>query len=210
MPWSAFLLGMTPIRYSQNDEQDHVLKFFEGKPAGRWLDLGAYDGRAFSNTLALAELGWGGVCVEPSPGPFLGLLKLHGQRSDIQIVQAAISEKDEWLTFHDSGGDAISTLSIAHRVKWETGFKTPFTPFQLRAVTMAQLLAKFSTDFAFINLDVEGTNLQLFKQLPFDAPALKLICVEHDYHHDEMGNIAAAYGFKTLTLNGENLLLCRE
>ncbi len=200
---------MSTTLYSQNDEQTQILKFFEGKPIGRWMEIGAYNGRDFSNTLALAELGWGGVAVEPSPGPFLGLLKLHGQRSDIQIVQAAIAEKDEWLTFHDSGGDALSTLSAAHRMKWEVGQKVPFTPFQLRAVTMAQLLEKFGTDFAFISLDVEGTNLPLFKLLPFAAPALKLICVEHDYKHDEMQSIAAAYGFTPLAINGENLLLSR-
>ena len=201
---------MMPTRYSQNDEQDHLLKFFEGKPIGRFLEIGAYNGIDFSNTLALAELGWAGVCVEPSPGPFLGLLKLHGQRAGIQIVQAAVAEKDEWLTFHDSGGDAISTLSIAHRVKWETGIQSTFTPFQLRAVTVAQLLERFGTNFDFISLDVEGTNLPLFKLLPFAAPTLKVICVEHDYHYDEMQGIAGTHGFKTLTINGENLILARE
>jgi len=103
--------------------------------------------KLFQTPSPSSRLGWGGVCVEPSPGPFLGLLKLHGQRPDIQIVQAAIAWKDEWLTFHDSGGDAISTLSLAHRAKWEIGHQSPFTPFQLRAVTMAQLLEKFGTDF---------------------------------------------------------------
>lgn len=200
---------MTPTRYSQNDEQDHVLKFFEGIPTGRFLEIGAFDGKTFSNTLALAERGWGGVCVEPSPGPFLGLLKLHGQRPDITVVQAAVAEKDEWLTFHDSGGDAISTLSLAHRVKWEAGFKCPFTPFHLRAVTMQQLLLKFGTDFQFINLDVEGTNLPLFHQLPLEDPALRMVCVEHDGHYDEMTVLAARHGFTQLTINGENLLLVR-
>lgn len=201
---------MTSPRYSQNDEQDHILSFFDGKPVGRQLDIGAYNGKVFSNSLALFERGWGGVCVEPSPQPFLDLLKLHGARPDIHLVQAAIAEKDEWLTFHDSGGDAISSLSLAHRVKWEAGYKCAFTPFQLRAVTMEQLLKKFGTDFQFINLDVEGTNLPLFRLLPLEDPALKLVCVEHDGHYDEMTRLASPHGFTQLTINGENLLLARQ
>ena len=34
---------------------------------GTFLDLGAYDGVDLSNTRALTELGWAGVCIEPNP-----------------------------------------------------------------------------------------------------------------------------------------------
>src|SRR5690554_1870971 len=105
-------------RYSQNDEQEHILNFFVDRPR-RFLDIGAYDGKAFSNTFALAERGWGGVCVEPSPGPFVGLMNHHAGRRDITLVNCALATQPGWITFHDSGGDAISTLDPAHRAKWE-------------------------------------------------------------------------------------------
>ena len=49
--------------YSQNNEEEIILNFFKEKK-GIFLDLGAYDGIGLSNTRALAEKGWKGVCVE--------------------------------------------------------------------------------------------------------------------------------------------------
>jgi hypothetical protein len=71
-------------KYSQFDEQDAILAAFglqpwqtnlsPGNTDGRFLDLGAWDPITFSNTRALVELGWSGVMIEPSPGPFLELM----------------------------------------------------------------------------------------------------------------------------------------
>lgn len=61
-------------RYSQFEEQDAILQAFAGKTDGRFLDLGAWDPITFSNTRALVGLGWSGVMIEPSPGPFLELM----------------------------------------------------------------------------------------------------------------------------------------
>ena len=41
--------------YSQTDEERVILEHFAQRPSGRFLDIGAFDGRVFSNTLALAE-----------------------------------------------------------------------------------------------------------------------------------------------------------
>ena len=44
--------------YSQSDEESFILSFFEGGyKGGRFLDIGAHNGRTGSNTLRLAELG---------------------------------------------------------------------------------------------------------------------------------------------------------
>jgi len=54
--------------FSQNDEEKHIVRFFRDKiDKGSFLDIGAYNGKAFSNTHRLALNGWSGVCLEPSP-----------------------------------------------------------------------------------------------------------------------------------------------
>lgn len=67
-----------PVRYSQNGEQEAILKIF-GESEGRFLDIGAYDGKTFSNTLALIERGWSGVLIEPSPNAFMALADQIGR-----------------------------------------------------------------------------------------------------------------------------------
>ena len=50
-------------KYSQLGEQDIILNYFNGKQ-GTFLDIGANDGKTFSNSYALSLLGWKGVCVD--------------------------------------------------------------------------------------------------------------------------------------------------
>ena len=50
--------------------QDRLLfeHFFRGKRNGVFVDVGAYDGTTFSNTLFFERsMGWSGLCVEPLP-----------------------------------------------------------------------------------------------------------------------------------------------
>jgi len=70
--------------YSQYGEQDHILKAVvdcwiagvDPFPShGTFLDIGSWHPTIFSNTRALIELGWSGVIIEPSPGPFINLMR---------------------------------------------------------------------------------------------------------------------------------------
>jgi hypothetical protein len=61
-------------KYSQYDEEAYIVAALTGEPS-RFLDVGAWHPTIFSNTRALVERGWGGVLIEPSPGPFINLLR---------------------------------------------------------------------------------------------------------------------------------------
>jgi FkbM family methyltransferase len=201
------------MAYSQNNEEEIIVAEFArlNVPSGRFLDIGAWDGKGFSNTYRLAELGWRGVCVEPSPTVFPSLIKNHAGNDKIILVNAAVSPVHAKLVeWFDSGGDAISTTSPAHKDKWEKGWKVKYTAFWVYTMPMIALFDQFGFDFDFINIDVESTNIELFRALPWAAlKQTKMICVEHDLHQQEMAQMAAAHGFLPLSMNGENLILVR-
>ena len=76
---------------------------------------------------------------------------------------------------------------------------------------MSALFKQFGYDFDFINIDVEGTNAEMFRALPRAAlKQAKLICVEHDGCQHQMSQLAAANGFHALHRNGENLIFTRK
>jgi FkbM family methyltransferase len=196
--------------YSQNDEETTILEVFKNLPPGRFLDIGAYDGKTFSNTLRLVELGWRGVCIEPSPNSFDALLRLHGGKDQIELVNCAVGTGNSLIEFFDSGGDAVSSSDPAHVERWTRDGHVKFKKFWLQTVTIDQILHTFGTDFDFINLDVESLNWTIFKDLPFEKlTRTKCICVEHDGHHEAMSKIADSFNFTRCGFNGENVIFHR-
>ena len=195
--------------YSQNNEEQFILEHF-GSMVGRFLDIGAFDGKTFSNTLALVERNWTGVCVEPSPPVFASLLKLHGGNPNIKLVNAAVSDTARLQAFYDSGGDAISSLSTAHVDKWSRNAGTKFMPFLIHTITLPMIFEQFGYNFDFVNLDVEGLSYQLFTALPLDKLAqTTLLCVEHDGNVAPACQLAAQHGYRVVTSNPENLIFAR-
>jgi len=197
--------------YSQSGEEKILVDLLSAeKKVGHFLDIGAYDGKCFSNTLRLVELGWTGVCVEPSPSVFPALLKLHAANPKITCVNAAVTEKNGFFDFWDSGGDAISTTDVAHKEKWTAGWKANYSKMVIYGITYADLFSRFGTVFDFINLDVEGISALMFLRLPLQhLEQCKVLCVEHDGMLSEIQTFAGRFGYQYVWHNGENLILSR-
>ena len=190
--------------YSQSGEQIAILEYFKGKPPGKFLDIGAYDGKVFSNTLALVELGWSGVCVEPSPGAFTKLQTRHAKRGDIKLLNAAVGNAPGIIQMFESP-DALSTTEKGNWAKWKD--KTTFMPIYVYRATPQELFDFFGFNFDFINIDTEGTSADIFLRLPFTKLGTSLWCVEHDGKKKEIVEKAEWLGFNLLLTNGENVIL---
>lgn len=194
--------------YSHKDEEKHIVEYF-GDTKGRFLDIGASDGILLSNTRRLVELGWNGVCIEPSPFFFRNLVLLYKDDPEIVLVNTAIDFSSKWKEFYDSMGDFISSLDQHHRELWESE-TCKFRRFWLKTTSVLEMFETFGYDFSFINLDAEGLSSRLIKFFPFpELKNLRLICVEHDDLYDEIEKLTKDFGFKRLAFNSENLLLAR-
>ena len=174
---------------SQYGEHETILKYFEGRDpaAHRFLDIGAFDGVTNSNTRPLADLGWSGVLVEPCPPAFCLLMRNCEANDRMALINAAIVPHSPRLQlFHVNSAngdycDQLSTFSEDHREKWARG-SYPFRPILIRSASWFDLLEACDTEhasFDFVNIDVEGTNLEMFLAMPF-LP--EMVCVELDPH----------------------------
>jgi FkbM family methyltransferase len=200
--------------YSQNNEEEIITKFLDGQ-AGSFLDIGAYDGKCFSNTLRLVEIGWSGLCLEPSMSVFPALQKLHEGNPRVICIPKAFAKTDGKVKFYDSGGDAISSTNYVHKVKWERGYPgCKFKECQVDTISLDTLLKLIPVGWPpvmFLNLDVEGTSATLFFDMDLSRlPSLQLICIEHDHREAEVRAKAKEHGFTTELLhNSENLILVK-
>lgn len=192
------------MSYSQNNEETRIVEYFGGD-IGQFLDIGAYDGKTFSNTLRLVELGWSGICIEPSPGPFKLLQDLHHANQKIQCVNAAITPVSGMVDFWDSNGDAISTTDANHKARWEKGSKVKYQQIKVPSMSAKEVLDKFGKIYDCVNIDTEGTNLLTLQAFMVAGLRFKLLCIEHDNQHPAI--IAMFPGCQPIEVNAENLII---
>jgi FkbM family methyltransferase len=197
--------------YSQNNEESIIIDYFKTKGirTGTLIDIGAYDGITFSNVRQLILDGWSGVLIEPSPSPFLNCMKLYKDNQNIKLINSAISPQpvtSGLIQFYDCGGDAVSTMSEAHRTKWQKDVK--FYPYLCPCVHIEAVYNATGTRFYdFVNLDVEGMNFEILKTL--DLNETQLICVEYDDQRNNMEEYLRDRGLYFVAATSENLICAR-
>jgi len=193
--------------YSQNDEEKFILEAVGGEP-GVFLDIGAWDGKTFSNTAALVDRGWWGVLVEPSPSSFNTLLARYGSNPNLQLVHAAIGTDAGLVKWWDAGGDGVSTTSQEHHALWKDTANY-FPPYYLAQITLLDLWEMFPEvrKAGVISIDTEGTSGELFK-VARGLFSPKVWVVEYDLKDAEL--IEYAHNYECVHKSSENLVLVHE
>lgn len=190
--------------YSQNGEQAFIL---ECTPAqGRFLDVGAFAAEALSNTRALYGRGWSGVLVEPSPGPARRLIEAYAGCERAAVVCAAVGRERGLIEMHATD-DAVSTTDPACYALWKD--TVPYLgKFFTPVVTFADLINQFGP-FDFVNIDTEGSSVDLLHNLLEIPMNPACICVEHDNRVAEAIELAQRRGYRVVHLNGTNLIIAK-
>lgn len=164
-------------RYSQNDEQDFILKFFNGRCGGNFLDIGAHDGESLSNTRALALRGWRGTLVEPHPVHFHKLWQLYGGQPSFVLVNAAVDSCNRGVVrlYYNYEWPAYSSTLCSEKA---TEFRANdySKSFYVSACGIRELV-KFGP-FDFISLDAEGMEIPLLANASELLEPCSLLCIE--------------------------------
>lgn len=191
--------------YSQRDEEPVILEYF-GKYRGVFLDLGAYDGVALSNTRALAELGWYGVAVEAAPSIFAKLEENYRNLPKVQLINVAIGLQNEQAIFFDSNGDCCGTLLSNETDRWQEIMA--FRPTLLPCVTIRRLLDSINCpQIDMISCDLEGIDLHVLQDLPLQALRTRLLVIEYNGHNlRQFSDIMHSRGYQLKHRTAENLI----
>lgn len=177
--------------YSQHGEQQVITDYFKGF-TGTLLDIGANDGKTFSNSRALLELGWYGVLVEPSEKSFKELQKNCGH-FPVQLHNVGIADYCGTAEFYESGSlvskkdhSLVSSMKERETERWKKKSKpkdpiVSFTKTKIPVIDFATLLKNSQCDtFDFISIDVEGMEVEILKQIDIKALNCKMICIEYN------------------------------
>lgn len=196
--------------YSQNQEDKHIASYFKGA-IGRLLDLGANDGKTFSNSLHFIENGWEAVLVEPSKTCLEKIEALHGKNKKVQVIPVAVGTETGTFIMHESGshlgqGDTslVSTLVESEKKRWAN---EEFTEVEVQCYSYDDLMKKVgSTHFDYISIDIEGMDYHVLSQI--DLTNVSCVCVEHNGVNTEAYiKYCKGFGMRILHNNNENVIM---
>jgi len=203
-------------KYSQNNEDQVILDYFKGK-VGTFIDIGANDGITLSNTRSLAEAGWSGVFVEPSPTAFMKLKENYTgptpEGMKLYFYNFALGTFNGTVKMYDSGphlnqGDhaLLSTLVADEKQRWPG---QQYTEIEVQCFRWKTFLNRLTIKkFDVISLDAEGMDLEILKQI--DLRETSLVCVEWNgkpelrQEYDKL-----CVGLNVIYTSPENLIYCR-
>ncbi len=196
-------MNLSAMNYSQYDEQKYILDACPD--VGRFLDIGAYHPKVFSNTRALYEAGWSGMMFEPGPRQMLDLISEYGNEPRITLVAAAVGLEAGELPLRVTD-DATCTLSETFAENHEESNYTG--TITVPVLTLERIFLRWG-NFDFINLDAEGVSADLFMELMKTEARPRCICVEHDGRLTELADTATRKGYRVTLVNGTNAVFAK-
>jgi|694.fasta_scaffold18176_4 FkbM family methyltransferase len=204
------------MSYSQNNEENLIRQFFKGQ-TGRFIDIGANDGKTLSNTLWCAENGWNGVCVEPSKEAFIRLQKLH-ENTEVLCMNCGISNESGELVFFESGNhlnkNDIALLSSIKESELNRWVNTPNQFTQTKGDFFTWLdfhrLIGLAPIYDLISIDAEGCDWDILQQIDLTKAGCKMLIIEtNGIENQKYIDYCAGYGMRLYAKNYENLIFVK-
>lgn len=166
--------------YSQAGQDLWVWEMLNEQRDGFFVEVGAYDGVQTSNTYALEQFGWSGVCIEANPT----LLDRLAANRTCEIVWGAVTSYTGTVEF---AGD---------RIVGSGGFEVPCT-------TLTAMLDAVQAphDIDYLSIDIEGGEFDALRVFDFERYSVKLMTVEHNLYcegpgyKDALHTLLSAQGF---------------
>lgn len=162
--------------YSMFGEDLIIKKFFFKKKKGFYVDIGCYHPIDGSNTYLLYKKGWNGINVDLNE---LSINLFNIARQKDENINAAISNTAKKVKIYFRKKiNMLNTIDIkSAKVNFKNGFQTKL----VKSISLNSILSesKFKNKkIDFLNLDVEGNELNVLKSFNFKKYRPRLICVE--------------------------------
>jgi FkbM family methyltransferase len=184
--------------YSQIGQDLEVLKRYNNKRDGFFVEIGASDGIVFSNTYLLEKFfNWKGICVEPIPNRYESLCK--NRPNSVCFDNAVYNVSNTQVIFDIANNfDLLSGISqnIDCHVQAVNANKSQII---VTTISLNDLLEKSNAPafMEYLSLDTEGSELEILKSLDFQKYTFGLIDVEHNHVEPRRSQIK-----ELLTSNG--------
>lgn len=162
--------------YSLFGEDLVALKFFKNEKKGFYVDIGCYHPTHINNTYLLYKKGWNGINIDVSQFS-IDLFKF--MRPDDLNYKCAVSETNKKVNLYYQ--KEHSQLTSINKLTAKKFIKGRLKKKIINSSSLEEILSwgKYKDyEIDFLDVDVEGADLQVLKGLNFSKRKPKLICVE--------------------------------
>jgi FkbM family methyltransferase len=188
--------------------------------SGVFVDIGAHDGKTYSNTLFFEkELDWTGICVEPLPHRFKEL----SDRRNCVCVQGCVSNY--------TGQDRLLMITSPFvNTEMLSGLLSKYDPRHLKRVDAE--IAHFGgsyevidvdcylfndlmdqngiTHINFLSIDTEGGELDILKSIDWSRFTIDVIAVEDNYSDNQFVSYLRQNNYYLVQKLSQDLIFARN
>ncbi len=191
--------------YSQFGEDLRIVDLAKGLGIvrGRYVDVGAFHPRWFSNTYALYQLGWSGVCIDLDKDK-IRLFKILRPR-DLSVA-TGIGDHDGPVEVYrfETFSSAIDTLSREQADRFAAELGLRYQVAQATVQTFDSVMkAHEIEDFNFLNIDIEGFDELVIASVDLTRYKPELICLE--FYQSDIDQILVSPAHRHLAACGYRL-----
>ena len=162
-----------------------------GKRNGYYVDVGSADGEFISNTKLLDNLGWKGICVDPFP-------RNMSKRTCQVFAQPAFSESGKKVQFRAAGNLGGIVQDLDRYKDTPVVAQAPLVEFVTMTLDDIRAKARAPEYIDYMNLDVEGAEVDVLRGLSLDRYQFGSLTIEHNYdtaNRERIHQILAAKGY---------------
>lgn len=176
------LLGLQQFHSQLGQDKWIVGRVFPDLRDGYFVDVGSWDAVVNSNTKALEDLGWDGVCIDPFPRNW------KDRRCQL-FREVAYAREGEKIEFRLAG--PLSGIDD-HIGLWKERVRGGRV-LELTTTTLADILARARAPrrIHYVSIDVEGAELEVLRGFPFSEYTVGAFTIEHNFETDKRAQIRA-------------------
>jgi FkbM family methyltransferase len=204
--------------YSQNGQDKYLYNnHFKNKKNGFFVEVGADDGIDKSNTYFFENIGWNGICIEPSPVRFKELEK---NRQCVLVNKPIADEKKqvEFLDISGWGKGFSGIIDSFHRKHQSRINKLENNPkykgkkvVTLETIPLKEIFEQANvTKVDYCSIDVEGGELAVLKSIDFDKVDIYCFSLENNFNDQEPIEYLKSKGYKQVKQVGADLIFVKK
>lgn len=143
---------------------------------GFYVDVGAFDGKHFSNSLVFEQLGWRGICVEAHADSYE---KCKANRPNATCVNAIV-------TAEDGGSELFVRNDVEPMLSHVTRTHVQGLSNPTKSLTTILKECNAPSQIDYLSIDVEGVDFEVLKG--FDLMQYQATCITIEHNGQEQAS----------------------